>query len=349
MLLFAAYDGAGGLRFIGDVARGAACGCFCPACGCPLVAKQGDEVQWHFAHEGSNERPECAVGAANLLRRLAIEAVFLASQRELPFQPFRTVVHGPAGAAVGPRAVEWSVNPVGVLAWHADAPMGGSIATLELPGGQQAELRVVTDGASAPGAPIDGDAARALFVAPAPPVEALRHHDALLRHFQQTGRFLWQQLPDTLGLVAKCRRDLQREADALREAAGRRWASIRRSMEEPICDSLPTPPAPAGPPPPAPVPAWAPGQRPGAVYHYRRLTDDTRWVAYEAAAGGMLLAPYPGCFDGWEEYFPPRLAVADDGGLPVLRVVDFNALLMFFRDKTAVSRVTSSAAEFAAL
>lgn len=354
MLLFAAFDSDGGLRFIGDVARGAACGCFCPACRCPLVAKQGDEVQWHFAHEGSNERPECAVGAANLLRRLAVEAVFLAAQRELAFQPYRVAVHGPAAAQVPSRTVEWSVQPEGVVAWHADAPTGASIATLALPGGQRADLRVAIDEAPIPYAEAspDEDVAKGWFVAPSPPVEALRHHDAVLRHFQLQGRFVWQYLPDTLSLVSTCRRELQREADGQREAAGRRWAAIRnRSLSDAEHEREVLSPGPATPPvrPVPSVPEWAPGQKPGAVYHFRRLTDDTRWVAYEASAGGMLMAPYPTPFEGWDEYFPPRLAVADDSGLPLLRILDFNALLMFFRDKTAASRITSSAAEFRSL
>jgi len=351
-LLFAAYDGDGSLRFIGDVARGAACGCFCPACGCPLIAKQGDEVQWHFAHEGSNERPECAVGAANLLRRLAVEAIFLASQRDLVFEPYRVNVRGDAGAQFPSRTVEWSVTPETVLAWHAEAPAGAPVATLGLPDGRRADLRVAIDSLPADAGACTEDLGLGWFVAPSPPLESLRHHDSVLRHFEHEGRFVWQYLPDTLGLVASCRRELQRDVDAQREAAGRRWAAIRsRSMASPQTDAesiLSQPPAPAVRYVP-PVPEWAPGQKPGSVYHFRRLTDDTRWVAYEAIAGGMLLVPYPTPFDGWDEYFPPRLAAADESGVPVLRVRDFNGLLMFFRDKTSISRITSSVAEFASL
>lgn len=46
-----------------EVANGAACGCICPSCSVPLVARQGSEKQWHFAHEsrGTHEqaREEC--------------------------------------------------------------------------------------------------------------------------------------------------------------------------------------------------------------------------------------------------------------------------------------------------
>jgi len=33
-----------------DVPRGAKCGCICPACKTPLIARQGEEKEWHFAH-----------------------------------------------------------------------------------------------------------------------------------------------------------------------------------------------------------------------------------------------------------------------------------------------------------
>lgn len=35
---------------IRDAVRGAACGCFCPACSEKLIARQGESLAWHFAH-----------------------------------------------------------------------------------------------------------------------------------------------------------------------------------------------------------------------------------------------------------------------------------------------------------
>ncbi|EAW2474455.1 hypothetical protein L2D25_26470 [Salmonella enterica subsp. enterica serovar Muenchen] len=40
----------GKLLAITDVARGSACGCLCPGCKTPLVARQGEINLWHFAH-----------------------------------------------------------------------------------------------------------------------------------------------------------------------------------------------------------------------------------------------------------------------------------------------------------
>lgn len=44
----------GSLRRVSDVERGRRCGCICPACERPLVAKKGRQLAEHFAHEGGN-------------------------------------------------------------------------------------------------------------------------------------------------------------------------------------------------------------------------------------------------------------------------------------------------------
>ena len=40
----------GSLVDVENVPRGAKCGCVCPSCKTPLVARQGGEKEWHFAH-----------------------------------------------------------------------------------------------------------------------------------------------------------------------------------------------------------------------------------------------------------------------------------------------------------
>src|SRR5690349_237693 len=51
----------------GDVESGLACGCICPGCEAPLIAKKGDKVVWHFAHEGA----ACDNGAETAIHRMA--------------------------------------------------------------------------------------------------------------------------------------------------------------------------------------------------------------------------------------------------------------------------------------
>lgn len=68
-----AIDANDTIKFVGEVTGGGDCGCFCPACRSPLIAKKGLINEWHFAHESGQERPECLVGALNLFCRLLLD------------------------------------------------------------------------------------------------------------------------------------------------------------------------------------------------------------------------------------------------------------------------------------
>jgi hypothetical protein len=69
----------GQLVDVGNVKRGNACGCTCPSCNTPLVARHGNEKEWHFAHRSQkihNEtRKECefsfAVSVRLMIRQLS--------------------------------------------------------------------------------------------------------------------------------------------------------------------------------------------------------------------------------------------------------------------------------------
>lgn len=100
-----ALDGNDVIKFVGEVAKGGDCGCFCPACRSPLVAKKGRINEWHFAHESGQERPECLVGALNLFSRLLMEHL-QAAGAGLPVQGLagvtvRAVRPSSQGATVG--------------------------------------------------------------------------------------------------------------------------------------------------------------------------------------------------------------------------------------------------------
>ncbi|SDJ99961.1 Competence protein CoiA-like family protein [Ferrimonas sediminum] len=47
-----ALDRNGQITSINDVQSGLACGCICPSCGEPLIARRGDKNAHHFAHQG---------------------------------------------------------------------------------------------------------------------------------------------------------------------------------------------------------------------------------------------------------------------------------------------------------
>jgi len=93
------------IKFVGEVAGGGDCGCFCPVCRSPLVAKKGLINEWHFAHESGQERPECLVGALNLFSRLLFEHLTVAGAG-IPVQgligvALRTMQPGGQGATGG--------------------------------------------------------------------------------------------------------------------------------------------------------------------------------------------------------------------------------------------------------
>lgn len=64
-----------------QVARGAACGCTCPACGLALLAKKGTVRAHHFAHASG---AECAHGVETALHLAAKEAIAAAKKLWVP-------------------------------------------------------------------------------------------------------------------------------------------------------------------------------------------------------------------------------------------------------------------------
>jgi competence protein CoiA len=62
----------GELVSVADVERGQACECTCPACGAPVIARQGDVRVWHFAHASESDCPGGAEGALHLAAKQVI-------------------------------------------------------------------------------------------------------------------------------------------------------------------------------------------------------------------------------------------------------------------------------------
>jgi|SRR5690554_340313 len=66
----------GKMREVGDVPRGRRCGCICPSCRAGLIAKQGSEKEWYFAHDPSAEnRPDkkCDISFESACRLFIID------------------------------------------------------------------------------------------------------------------------------------------------------------------------------------------------------------------------------------------------------------------------------------
>ncbi|NTV70425.1 MAG: hypothetical protein HGA71_09790 [Azonexaceae bacterium] len=70
-----AMDKDGRIRSVEEVARGLACECVCPSCGAPVIARQGEIREWHFAHSTESD---CEGGTETALH-LAAKQLLLES------------------------------------------------------------------------------------------------------------------------------------------------------------------------------------------------------------------------------------------------------------------------------
>lgn len=339
--LFAARDAAGVTRFIGDVARGAACGCFCPVCSAPLVAKQGLELDWHFAHEAGTERPECRAGAMNLLRRLAVEEL---SRRGPILLPTYSVAH-PLG---GREPIETKAHPAGELQLLEVRSSQTPVAILPLREGGTAQVFVCIDREGPPAASVGSDQAVLVVWCPCPGDGEIRTEAQARELVWANLRLHWASLPDFDGRRAAAQAEARAFMEKLQREralqAGARWGAVRRAMQAPApprSDPPPLPPAPQARISAAPgsAPSWAPGLVVGTSIHYRAMDDGSQWVCYQHAPYQWRLCPVPHAQDGWDESFPASMAVPE--GDAWLRVVDFGKLLMLFNVHATASRIDS--------
>lgn len=71
---------------VSDVQSGKKCGCICPSCNIPLIAKKGDINEWHFAHDSQfiekDQELSCdfswAVAVKMMIKQILIEGSILA-------------------------------------------------------------------------------------------------------------------------------------------------------------------------------------------------------------------------------------------------------------------------------
>lgn len=78
-LIYALLDG--NIVSINDVESGMKCGCVCPACGSPLIAKKGSKVMHHFSH---HSQINCEYGYESSLHLAAKDILSRAKRIMLP-------------------------------------------------------------------------------------------------------------------------------------------------------------------------------------------------------------------------------------------------------------------------
>lgn len=338
--LFAGVDSTGAIRFVADVSRGIACGCFCAGCGSPLVAKRGDVKIWHFAHEASQERPECLIGAANLLRRLAIEHIQTAQCIELP--AYTEYVQAGKFPRIVKKQVAWIPQCRSISNWSYQPAQRGQVAQILTD--SDVPIVLYVDVGSRPSAR-DPDAARGTgeihFLIPLPEHGQLRALSDALEHISMAGHFRWIYLPDVTKQVEAAQEqvniepaNLEREYEAGRfreekvrqEILGLRkfsapapqvgFASMHTRLDNPrISDATP----------------WATWRKPNSTFMFYGLRDRTSWMIITHQDGRLIAVPWP-FFDGWDEALPERLGKADPA-LGGISLVHFEAMVSYLRDK----------------
>ncbi len=304
--LFAALDREGAIRFADQVPRGSACGCVCPVCFSPLVAKQGDQLQWHFAHESGQERPECEVGALNLLIRIATEHLRQPHQLVLPAYEVTVSVRHLR------QRVSWSTQFVpDSLLWSDRPTKNTPVARGRLDNGLDAELSIMVTSTPPRFPPVTEPLAQTtqlVYWFPMPHPSDLHKLTDVTGHISRTGRFSWVHQRDVFGLVGNARerllQQIQKEETTARYAAGLKWAALDKRLHEPNIESLsnrqPLPQNPfPDPSPDAIVYPWAPDKKPRSAFIFYRLRDETAWILYTQSDGQTCIVPWP-AFDGWD-------------------------------------------------
>lgn len=369
--LFAAIGPDEELRFVGDVPRGAACKCRCLVCNSPLVAKQGDERDWHFAHEGRQERPECLVGAVNLLHRLAVD--YLRSGADLTFPRYMQRAHARSSVRNHSEEVSWEAQLTGAPTWLEAKSKEGAVARGRLDNGIDVAIHVSIADKEPSAYPAAANAGAALvFWCVVPAQSDLRKWVYIEQHFRRCARFIWMHQPDVFGLVEMARKRLQavadseevqarrRDQEAARDA-GLRWgaaaARLRSSQQGPghaqtdlraISQLYATA---AAPPPPNPASddyPWAPDRKPNSAFIFYRLDDQSAWIFYSLSDGGYAITPWPHPGEDWDLALPSDVGVPDRERM-IYRATSMQRAVIYLNQRARVTRASSDPTEFTAL
>lgn len=340
--IFAGIDSDGALRFVGDVPRGAACGCRCAACGAALVAKRGEEKVWHFAHEAAQERPECLAGAVNLLRRLAIEQLMERPTLTLP--PFRQVVSTRSPLPLLKETVDLDVQPIATDRWSPNPVRGKAAARLTLADGSWAQLFVEVRSRQTAPLEVDQGVAAVLVEIPLPLEDNVLRDLAAAKAYLETSRLiLWIQHPAGDALVLSATKRLDDRAQTLAHdrsvfAGWGRSEHAQRSAAEPGHQHDQSPIA----VPEADNPQWVAWRKSKSSFIYYQGPDGNGWLLLQHRLGGQVLVPWPTAIEGWDEALPASVGIPDFdlGGYRVAHEV--GAMVYLGRISSGVRNFSSS-------
>jgi len=322
--IFAGLDNDDVLHFVGDVPRGAACGCRCAACGAPLVAKRGEEKVWHFAHEASQERPDCLAGAVNLLRRLAIEQL-----RDAPFltlPTFRRVVSTKVPLPILRETIELDAQPIAVDHWNSAPAHGAPAAILILPDGSHARMFVEVRARHAVTLALQPGMAAVLIEIPLPmDGSVLQNLAAAKTYLENSRQIFWAQHPSGDALAVSTLRQLNQRAQSLeheRTVLGnwRRHEDFGKKVDTLVYQHEPVATAQIE----ADNPDWIAWRKPKSSFIFYAGREGNGWLLLQHREGGQVLVPWPVAIEGWDEALPQRIGVPDHelGGYRVAHEVN---------------------------
>ncbi len=328
MSLFAALDGEGNTRYIGDVVRGAACGCICAACKSPLVAKHGTDHIWHFAHEALQERPACLPGSINLLRRLAIEQLLQSESLALP--DCREVLSSNLLLGNFTEVAQWTLPLAYVVQRDLQAPFNQPVAHLRMEAfAHQGPVGLWVQIGDMLAQSDESFQGELIYHCPAPAKGAITTEASAVAYLQKNGLWHWHRMPDVFGELGRARARLQSQLDAhqvarlakaqyLRDVLAQRAASSVRHPQRPPQRSWPlsepreieAPVAPL----PSTLPPWAHLKKVNtSFFAFQMNAQGESWIVMSAAdrEGYYYIVPGGGLQDGWDESLPPSAGQAD--------------------------------------
>ncbi len=352
--LFAAIDAVGEMRFVGEVPRGSACNCFCPECHSPLIARQGVENEWHFAHESGQERPECEPGAANMLRRLAVE--YLKTRPKILLPRYTQTAYARSDVRVLTEQVSWDGQFIGSITWLEQASRSDPVACSRMDNGIEAYLFVQISDDLPKHLPTSKDAvASMVFHCSVPVTSDLRKREYAERHLQRHGNIVWRHQPDVFGLMAAAQSRLllkARELDAAdarahnrqQEEASKRQAEMSRlRLEQDAAAQRAA--ALKLLPKVDPLYSWAPSRKPDTSFIFYRLHDGSAWVVYTLSDGCMGIAAWPVSEEGWDEALPPSVGIVDSE-LGIYRASSAASHMIYLGEKSISVRTSRNPADF---
>lgn len=233
--LFAALNESGKVRFVDEVDRGAACGCFCPVCASPLIAKQGTLKEWHFAHEASQERVECEVGALNMLRRFTAEMLHRNPLPTLPLYTQEVTAKSPLCWNI--RATESASWPAGIepegLKWELGGTQSKPFLSGMLTTGVPFDaFIIIKDQRPSSPPPSDQGIAHLIFWIVTPTHADLIKRVNLEQHINHHGRWMWESHPEYCGHIAAAREKAHQKVEAEYSAKLARVARLDEAQKK---------------------------------------------------------------------------------------------------------------------